>query len=128
MKFPKEQRQVQDQKKVSSHETTTTTTTTTNTNTNNLHESIYKYYYTKLSQKRYDVSFLILLILFEIVLTSSVVLFVKYTNIDWIAYMEQVSIYENGERDYRLVFFLLNKQLRLFSKDYNVFSIFTGED
>ncbi len=42
----------------------------------------------------------IALLAFEAVLSSIIVLKVGYTEIDWIAYMQQVDGYVHGERDY----------------------------
>ena len=56
--------------------------------------------YHKLAQPSYDISFIILLLVAEAILTSLIVVRVPYTEIDWIAYMEEVTTAQNGERDY----------------------------
>ena len=56
--------------------------------------------YHKLAQPSYDIPFIILLLVAEAILTSLIVIRVPYTEIDWIAYMEEVTTYQNGERDY----------------------------
>ena len=56
--------------------------------------------YRKLAQPRYDIPYLILLVVCEAILTTLVVKRIPYTEIDWIAYMEEVTTYQNGERDY----------------------------
>eukprot|EP00956_Cyclotella_meneghiniana_P000283 scaffold339_cov77-Cyclotella_meneghiniana.AAC.4 len=66
--------------------------------TASLHFSMNLYH--KLAQPTYDISFVLLLLLFETVLTSLIVYRIPYTEIDWIAYMQEVSSYQNGERDY----------------------------
>ncbi|KAL3805109.1 hypothetical protein HJC23_003337 [Cyclotella cryptica] len=59
-----------------------------------------KHLYRTLSQPIYDVPHIFLLLLFETALTSLVVSHIPYTEIDWVAYMQEVSAYQNGERDY----------------------------
>jgi len=56
--------------------------------------------YRKLAQPWYDIPYLILLLVCELILTTLIVKRVPYTEIDWIAYMEEVTTYQNGERDY----------------------------
>jgi len=41
-----------------------------------------------------------LILLGELVLGLLVIWFVPYTEIDWVAYMDQVKIFVSGERDY----------------------------
>lgn len=54
-----------------------------------------------LSSRNWDLPFLISLLLFEIILCSLIVRHVPYTEIDWIAYNEEVDAWwRDGERDY----------------------------
>jgi alpha-1,3-mannosyltransferase len=54
----------------------------------------------KLGQSAYDVPYLVLLFIAEMILTVLIVLRVPYTEIDWVAYMQEVTTYQAGERDY----------------------------
>ena len=56
--------------------------------------------YHKFAKPTYDIPFIILLLFFETVLTSFIVRRIPYTEIDWAAYMQEVSAYQQGERDY----------------------------
>ena len=56
--------------------------------------------YHKLAQPAYDAPYIVLLLVAEAVLTTLIVLRVPYTEIDWVAYMQEVTTYQNGERDY----------------------------
>lgn len=48
-----------------------------------------------------DLLFLLLLLLGEMILCGVIIHFVKYTEIDWEAYMQQVDTWQSGERNYR---------------------------
>jgi len=50
-----------------------------------------------------DACFLSLLLLFELALGTWIVRRVRYTEIDWTAYMEEVTAYEGGERNYEKI-------------------------
>jgi alpha-1,3-mannosyltransferase len=56
--------------------------------------------YKRLAGKEYDWVFLSLLLLAEFFLCGLIVRYVAYTEIDWIAYMQEVEAYVEGERDY----------------------------
>jgi alpha-1,3-mannosyltransferase len=56
--------------------------------------------YHKLAKPAFDTPFIIVLLVFETALTSIIVQRITYTEIDWIAYMQEVKGYEHGERDY----------------------------
>jgi len=57
---------------------------------------VYKY----LASDKWDVPFIILLLAFEAALSYAIVKFVPYTEIDWEAYMQEVTMWQDGERDY----------------------------
>jgi alpha-1,3-mannosyltransferase len=59
--------------------------------------------YVTLADSRYDVSYLVALLLLEAVLCSAIVKFVPYTEIDWEAYMQEVELWQGGELDYRKI-------------------------
>ena len=52
---------------------------------------------------RFDWIFMAALLVAEAILGHFIILKVPYTEIDWIAYMEEVDTYESGERDYLLI-------------------------
>lgn len=54
----------------------------------------------KLAQPTYDIPYLVLLFIAEATLTTLIVLRVPYTEIDWVAYMQEVTTYQAGERNY----------------------------
>ena len=56
--------------------------------------------YHKLAQPAYDAPYIVLLVVAEAILTTLVVQRVPYTEIDWVAYMQEVTTYQEGERDY----------------------------
>mmetsp|Transcript_21235 Transcript_21235/g.45356 ORF Transcript_21235/g.45356 Transcript_21235/m.45356 type:complete len:470 (-) Transcript_21235:1516-2925(-) len=53
-----------------------------------------------LAKPTYDAPYFSLLVSAEAILTTLVVLRVPYTEIDWVAYMQEVTTYQDGERDY----------------------------
>jgi len=53
-----------------------------------------------LIKRRYDYAWVIILLIAEALLTTLIVKRVPYTEIDWVAYMQEVTTYQNGERDY----------------------------
>mmetsp|Transcript_11964 Transcript_11964/g.22990 ORF Transcript_11964/g.22990 Transcript_11964/m.22990 type:complete len:473 (-) Transcript_11964:118-1536(-) len=58
--------------------------------------------YQDLASSRYDAWFLVALLVVEVVLASAIVRNVSYTEIDWIAYMQEVATWwDAGEYDYR---------------------------
>jgi alpha-1,3-mannosyltransferase len=59
--------------------------------------------YVTLGDSRYDVPYLVALLLLEAVLCSAIVNFVPYTEIDWEAYMQEVDLWQGGELDYRKI-------------------------
>ena len=56
--------------------------------------------YAHFASASYDVPFLLTLLFLEAVLCVGIIRRVAYTEIDWIAYMEEVETYMAGERDY----------------------------
>jgi alpha-1,3-mannosyltransferase len=56
--------------------------------------------YNNLAKPRYDYAWIVLLLIAESLLTTLIVKRVPYTEIDWVAYMQEVTTYQNGERDY----------------------------
>ena len=56
--------------------------------------------YHHLSQPKYDKVYLSLLLLFELLLSITILYKIPYTEIDWVAYMQEVSTYQGGELDY----------------------------
>ena len=56
--------------------------------------------YHKLAKPRYDHVWIVLLLIAEALLSTLIVKRVPYTEIDWVAYMQEVTTYQNGERDY----------------------------
>ncbi|KAL7533030.1 hypothetical protein ACHAXR_006297 [Thalassiosira sp. AJA248-18] len=54
----------------------------------------------RLAQPAYDIPFIVFLFVAEAILTTLIVLRVPYTEIDWVAYMQEVTTYQEGERDY----------------------------
>lgn len=52
------------------------------------------------ARPRYDYAWVIILLIAEVLLTTLIVKRVPYTEIDWVAYMQEVTTYQNGERDY----------------------------
>ena len=56
--------------------------------------------YHNLARQRYDYVWVVLLLAAEALLSALIVKRVPYTEIDWIAYMQEVTTYQNGERDY----------------------------
>ena len=56
-----------------------------------------------LSKKKWDKSFLFCLLICEVILTLAIIEYVPYTEIDWEAYMQEVTMWQNGERDYEKI-------------------------
>eukprot|EP00586_Coscinodiscus_wailesii_P009165 CAMPEP_0172524156 /NCGR_PEP_ID=MMETSP1066-20121228/294040_1 /TAXON_ID=671091 /ORGANISM="Coscinodiscus wailesii, Strain CCMP2513" /LENGTH=154 /DNA_ID=CAMNT_0013307269 /DNA_START=132 /DNA_END=593 /DNA_ORIENTATION=- len=56
--------------------------------------------YKSLSGQKWDAPFILSLLVFETVLSLAIIRFVPYTEIDWVAYNEEVDGYTSGERDY----------------------------
>lgn len=56
--------------------------------------------YHQLSHPKYDTPFLLSLLLFESILSLTILKIIPYTEIDWEAYMEEVTTYQNGEMNY----------------------------
>ena len=56
--------------------------------------------YLDLARSKWDAVFALILLLLEVVLCITIVYFIPYTEIDWTAYMEQVSQFQAGERNY----------------------------
>lgn len=53
-----------------------------------------------LIKPRYDYAWVAILLIAEALLTTLIVKRVPYTEIDWVAYMQEVTTYQHGERDY----------------------------
>lgn len=60
--------------------------------------------YVYLAQSKWDYAFIASLLLVEFALGSLIILKVPYTEIDWIAYMEEVDFWMDGEYDYRKIY------------------------
>lgn len=60
-----------------------------------------KQMYTTCAHSRFDLSYIFLLLLLESILSSAIIQFVSYTEIDWEAYMQQVDLWQAGEYNYR---------------------------
>lgn len=56
--------------------------------------------YKILASSRWDSLFVLILLTFEALLSVTIVKFVPYTEIDWKAYMQEVSTWQAGELDY----------------------------
>mmetsp|Transcript_13427 Transcript_13427/g.19592 ORF Transcript_13427/g.19592 Transcript_13427/m.19592 type:complete len:430 (-) Transcript_13427:13-1302(-) len=56
--------------------------------------------YKILASSKWDSLFVLTLLTFEALLTFTIVRFVPYTEIDWDAYMQEVSMWQEGELDY----------------------------
>ena len=61
------------------------------------------YHSSLLAQERYDSIFVMFLILLESILCRFILRHVSYTEIDWEAYMQEVDMFESGERNYRKI-------------------------
>ena len=62
--------------------------------------SLLRRLYTYFGSATYDLPFVLALLILEGVLCVAIIRRVAYTEIDWIAYMEEVETYMAGERDY----------------------------
>jgi len=62
--------------------------------------SLFNKFYHEFSRPRYDIAFVLLLLCSEAILTSFIVHKIPYTEIDWVAYMQEVTTYQEGERNY----------------------------
>jgi alpha-1,3-mannosyltransferase len=60
--------------------------------------------YISFSDQRWDAVFLALLLIAELVLGALIIYKVPYTEIDWIAYMQEVDFWLDGEYDYRKIY------------------------
>mmetsp|Transcript_21604 Transcript_21604/g.43599 ORF Transcript_21604/g.43599 Transcript_21604/m.43599 type:complete len:419 (+) Transcript_21604:17-1273(+) len=60
--------------------------------------------YSQLSLPAWDYPFVAILLLGELVLGAIIIRKVPYTEIDWVAYMEEVDFWLNGEYDYRKIY------------------------
>lgn len=56
-----------------------------------------------MKQSRHYSRLAYVLVLFDAVLCAGIIYRIPYTEIDWVAYMEQVEIFLKGERDYALI-------------------------
>ncbi len=56
--------------------------------------------YHDVAKPRYDYAWVVLLLIAESLLSVMIVKRVPYTEIDWVAYMQEVTTYQHGERDY----------------------------
>ncbi len=54
----------------------------------------------QLASKRWDMLFIVALLSLETVISLAIVNFISYTEIDWEAYMQEVSMWQDGELDY----------------------------
>ena len=62
--------------------------------------SLLRRLYAHFASATYDLLFIFALLILEAVLCILIIRRVAYTEIDWIAYMEEVETYMSGERDY----------------------------
>ena len=62
-----------------------------------------KHAYTELAKERYDILFASCLIVVEFALGLLIIQKVPYTEIDWVAYMQEVEFWLDGEYDYRKI-------------------------
>lgn len=60
----------------------------------------FRRFYRHFSSEKWDIPFIVALLFFEIALCSGIVNYIAYTEIDWEAYMQEVTSWQNGERDY----------------------------
>lgn len=56
--------------------------------------------YKTFASEKYDTPFMTLMLAFEALLSFVIVKFVAYTEIDWEAYMQEVTMWQDGEKDY----------------------------
>uniref|UniRef100_A0A7S4S5Q9 dolichyl-P-Man:Man5GlcNAc2-PP-dolichol alpha-1,3-mannosyltransferase n=1 Tax=Ditylum brightwellii TaxID=49249 RepID=A0A7S4S5Q9_9STRA len=56
--------------------------------------------YVQCSTQKFDIPFLTCLLLLESILCAAIIKYISYTEIDWEAYMSEVTMYEEGERNY----------------------------
>jgi alpha-1,3-mannosyltransferase len=61
-------------------------------------------FYITLAGQRWDAVFVTLLLIAEVVLGALIIYKVPYTEIDWIAYMQEVDFWLDGEYDYRKIY------------------------
>jgi ALG3 protein. len=61
---------------------------------------LYKYF----SHSKWDLHFILLLLTFDSILSLAIVKYVPYTEIDWKAYMQEVTMWQNGENDYSKIY------------------------
>lgn len=76
--------------------------TTTNAS-NTLKESLRRHY-EYFAGSGFDLPFILLALIGELLLGFLIIVKVPYTEIDWRAYMQEVSFWLNGEYDYRLIY------------------------
>jgi alpha-1,3-mannosyltransferase len=57
-------------------------------------------WYKDSSTATWDVPFILVLLMFEAVICTAIIQLVPYTEIDWQAYMEQVTTFQGGQRNY----------------------------
>jgi alpha-1,3-mannosyltransferase len=60
--------------------------------------------YKSLADSKWDLPYILLLLLLEAILSSAIVKYVSYTEIDWEAYMQEVTIWQDGELDYANIY------------------------
>jgi len=63
-------------------------------------QSIITKIYIYLSHEEWDIPYIAILLIFEAILCTAIIHFIPYTEIDWEAYMQEVTCWQNGERDY----------------------------
>ena len=61
-------------------------------------------FYTGFADRQWDYVFVALLLMAELTLSSLIIHKVPYTEIDWVAYMEEVDFWMDGEYDYRKIY------------------------
>ena len=61
-------------------------------------------FYKTFASPQWDLPYILCLLVFETVLSLAIVKYVSYTEIDWEAYMQEVSMWQDGELDYTKIY------------------------
>jgi len=60
--------------------------------------------YKSLADSKWDMPYILLLLVLEAVLSLTIVKYVSYTEIDWEANMQEITMWQNGELDYTHIY------------------------